>query len=214
MTQRLPYRRLIAGLLAMAVSGSAAAAQLSPGPYLSLFGGYSDTDVTLRTADGERLRFSPAGSLFGAGAGMLAPWGHAAIGLEGNFAIDRSRTSRDVEFTAEEGDSAEPARLTLEGDYSYGVALLLGGFVQQALVYGRAGVQWLRLESDIRPESGEGNVRGSDTFNGFRAGIGTAIPVINDRLSLRLDYSRTFYREKNDVEPEQDLFTIGIALVF
>lgn len=207
---RLPGR-LAAAILIGGVAGSAAAADLMPGPYLKTYAAYSESDITFRTDDGASRDFAPDGGAFGAALGYLAPLGQGAFGVELFYGADDARSSDPLVAGQSEASSA---RRIFQGDHSFGASARLGGFVaRKILVYAIGGWQWYRLENTVIDAEGGRTTRGR-TYNGPRAGVGAALPLFSHRLSLRLEATRSFLDDREGVDPEQDLYSLGLAWSF
>ena len=190
------------------------AADLSPGPYIKGFAGYSDLEVEVDDGEGGVSRFDADGSAFGGALGYLAPWGRGAVGIELNAYADDANSRADVLLRDPETGNSSEGSLELQGDYGYGVKLLLGGFVaRKVLVYGFGGWQWYRAEATVGRSDGS-FTRDSEQFEGARGGVGAAIPLIGQAWSVQVEYSRSFYDEESFSEPTQDLFTVGLAYTY
>lgn len=202
--------RLTAALLIGGMAGGAAAAELAPGPYLKPYVAYVDADVRLDGGNGSR-DFGPDGEAFGLGLGYLAPLGQGAFGVELHYGADDARAEGPLTPGQSEDSSA---RRVFQGDHSYGVSVMLGGFVaRKVLFYAIGGWEWYRLENTSVDDAGNRSTSAS-TYDGPVAGLGAAIPLYGHRLSLRLDAKRAFLDESGDVDPERDLFSVGLAWVF
>lgn len=205
---------VVAGLVLSSIASAAYAADLSPGPYVKAFAGYSDIEVDVDDGEGGSSRFGADGSAFGGALGYLAPWGAGAVGIELNVGADDASSEADVVLRNPETGASEEGTLKLQGDYGYGVKLLLGGFVaRKVLVYGFGGWQWFRAEATVERSDGSFS-RDSEQFEGARGGVGAAIPLIGQAWSMRVEYSRTFYDEEAFSEPTQDLFSVGLAYTY
>lgn len=205
--------RVAFALAICSVAGAASAANLSPGPYIKAFGGYSDIELDVESTQGASSVDADGGT-YGTALGYLAPWGRLAVGMEFNIAADDAHSRTDVLLRNPGSDSTEAGQLEIQGDYSYGAKLMLGGFIaRKVLVYGFGGWHWFRGEAEVTRADGS-FTRESERFEGPRGGVGMAIPVYADALSVRVEISRTFYDEEADFEPEQDLYTVGFAYTF
>lgn len=203
--------RLAAAILIGGVVGSAAAADLMPGPYLKTYAGYSEGDVSLRAGDGASRDFAPDGGAFGAALGYLAPLGQGAFGVELFYGADDARSSDPLVPGQSDGSSA---RRIFQGDESFGATARIGGFVaRRALVYAIGGWEWYRLENTAIDGAGERTTTAT-TYNGPSVGVGAAVPLFSNQLSLRLEATRSFLEERGDVDPEHDLYSIGLAWSF
>lgn len=203
--------RLAAAFLIGGAAGSATAADLMPGPYLKTFAAYSESDVTLRTDDGNQRDFSPDGGAFGAALGYLAPLGPGAFGVELYYGADDARSS-DPLIAGQSPDS--DARRVFQGDQSFGASVRVGGFVaRKVLVYAIGGWEWYRLENSQLDGQGD-RTTVSRTHNGPSVGAGAAVPLFSNRLSLRIEATRSFLEDRDGVDPERDLYSLGLAWTF
>lgn len=207
---RLPGRLAVAILIG-GMAGSASAADLMPGPYLKTYAGFAESDITFRTDDGARRDFDADGSAFGAAFGYLAPLGQGAFGVEAFYGADDARGSGPL--TAGQPQGSQASRV-FQGDQVYGASARIGGFVaSKILVYAIAGWEWYRLENTVIDGDGERTTT-ADTYNGPAFGAGAAVPLFSNRLSLRLEATRSFPEDRVGVDPEHDLYSIGLAWSF
>lgn len=203
--------RLAAAILIGGAVGSAAAANLVPGAYLKAYAGYSEGDVTLRQGDGASRNFAPDGAAFGAALGYLAPLGQGAFGVEVFYGADDARSSDPLSPGQSDASSA---RRIFQGDETFGVSTRIGGFVaRKMLVYAIGGWEWYRLENTAINGAGQRSTVAT-TYNGPSVGAGAAVPLFSNRLSLRLEATRSFLEDRGDVDPEHDLYSIGLAWSF
>lgn len=203
--------QLAVAILIGGVTGSAAAADLMPGPYLKTYVAYSESDVTFRTDDGASRDFAPDGSAFGAALGYLAPLGQGAFGVEFFYGADDARSSDPL--IAGQSSNAS-ARRIFQGDQNFGATARIGGFVsRKILVYAIGGWEWYRLENTVVDANGDRTTVGT-TYNGPSVGAGAALPLFSHRLSLRLEATRSFLEDREGVDPEHDLYSVGLAWSF
>ncbi len=202
---------VVAGAVLSSLASAVQAADLSPGPYIKGFAGYSDIEVDVDDGQGGASRFDADGSAFGGALGYLAPWGAGAVGVELNAYADDANSRADVLLRDPESGESTQGSLALQGDYGYGIKLLLGGFIaRKVLVYGFGGWQWYRTEATVERPDGS-FTRDSEQFEGGRGGIGAAVPLYGQAWSMQVEYSRSFYGKESFSEPTQDLFTVGVA---
>lgn len=160
-----------------------------------------------------------AGGLF---AGVKFEIGeNAFIGLEANVGTGNAETSekwRDADLYEEEYKS--------EAKTSYGIAALAGlKITPSTSLYGRLGYQRTKYEHSLRafiPGDGEYSLSESDTYGGFRVGIGMET-ALTEHLAVRVDWSQTHYSSKSirlteqdvvDFEPVETLFQVGVSYNF
>lgn len=206
-------RSALFAAVAVAVAPAFAAQEpvLVPGPYASVSAGVSDFSIDgIDIMGAESLDLS--GSNIGAAFGYLVPWGSGAFGVEGHYAEEDADTRRDVTVMDPESGMSSDAVLSIEAERSYGASVLAGGFVRRVLVYGRAGYNWVRLRSSLQGDAVSES--GSELIDGFSAGAGVAIPLYRERLSLRLDYQRSFYRDSDVADVDHDRFAVSLTAVF
>jgi len=205
---------VVAGLLLSSVVPVAQAADLSPGTYVKAFAGYSDFQVDVDDGQGGSSRFDVDGGTFGGALGYLAPWGPGAVGIEFNATAEDASSRANVLLRDPDSGSSEQGTLEIQGDYGYGLKVLVGGFLsRKVLVYGFGGWQWFRAEATVE-RSDDSFTRDSEQFEGARGGVGAAIPVIGQAWSVRVEFSRTFYDEEGFSEPTQNLYSIGLTYTY
>lgn len=224
--------------------GASSAAVASPQFYLGAQAGYQDTslevsidwsDVAFPEYGGSSSEdYSVSGIAGGVFAGVKFNLGERffispEINL-GTSNADGGITSRDYgpDYSYSESFEAEAGR-------SYGIGVLLGSEVTaNTSVYGRLGYQRTKYELTYKesyvnnafPEfSYSESTSDSDTFSGFRYGVGVETAV-SERLALRLDWSQTRYSSKRyDVgdewtnvtqsfKPTESLFQAGVVFTF
>lgn len=164
-----------------------------------------------------------AGGLF---AGVKFEIGeNAFIGLEANVGTGNAETSDE---TSEKWRDADPYEVEYksEAKTSYGIAALAGlKITPSTSLYGRLGYQRTKYEHSLRafiPGDGEYSLSESDTYGGFRVGIGMET-ALTEHLAVRVDWSQTHYSSKSirlteqdvvDFEPVETLFQVGVSYNF
>lgn len=160
-----------------------------------------------------------AGGLF---AGVKFEIGeNAFIGLEANVGTGNAETSEKER----EADLYE-VEYKSEAKTSYGIAALAGlKITPSTSLYGRLGYQRTKYEHSLRafiPGDGEYSLSESDTYGGFRVGIGMET-ALTEHLAVRVDWSQTHYSSKSirlteqdvvDFEPVETLFQVGVSYNF
>lgn len=160
-----------------------------------------------------------AGGLF---AGVKFEIGeNAFIGLEANVGTGNAETSeKEREAYLYEVEYKSEAKT------SYGIAALAGlKITPSTSLYGRLGYQRTKYEHSLRafiPGGGEYSLSESDTYGGFRVGIGMET-ALTEHLAVRVDWSQTHYSSKSirlteqdvvDFEPVETLFQVGVSYNF
>lgn len=193
-----------------AASGNAAAA-----PYIGAQLGHEDFKIDFTDKE------PGFGDLKSEGLGASGYSGGVYGGLrfggdDGFFAVELNYSSSNAEYK----DSFEGSETTIEAGTGYGLGFLVGTTLDKAKLYARLGGQ--RTDFDIKDGIGTDSIEDEMPW-GFRFGVGAELPL-DDVLSLRADWSRTFYDEiisenpftgrEFTYEPEQTLFQIGITATF
>lgn len=164
-----------------------------------------------------------AGGLF---AGVKFEIGeNAFIGLEANVGTGNAETSDETSEKWRDADIYEEEYKS-EAKTSYGIAALAGlKITPSTSLYGRLGYQRTKYEHSLRafiPGDGEYSLSESDTYGGFRVGIGMET-ALTEHLAVRVDWSQTHYSSKSirlteqdvvDFEPVETLFQVGVSYNF
>jgi len=160
-----------------------------------------------------------AGGLF---AGVKFEIGeNAFIGLEANVGTGNAENSQKWRDTDLDGGEYK-----FEAKTSYGIAALAGlKITPSTSLYGRLGYQRTKYEHSLRvftPDDGPYSFSESDTYGGFRVGIGMET-ALTEHLAVRVDWSQTHYSSKSirlteqdvvDFEPVETLFQVGVSYNF
>ncbi|MGX1201100.1 outer membrane protein [Marinobacter sp. MBR-105] len=121
----------------------------------------------------------------------------------------------NAEYMAESNIS----KRTVESDLGYGGAILFGHELSQVNssveIYGLVGYQYLDIE--VLDQNAGGAKRSEETLAGPSVGVGLQAGLA-DNLSIRFQYSRTFFDEETfdgvdqdfDLEPAANRFAIGL----
>lgn len=167
------------------------------GAYFGAYGGYgwTDLDSSVGTADVN-------GGDYGLFAGMkLDQWLQNNIGINGALEV----------FYGWSGADDTVAGIDVEKDHEWGINF-------------RPGLSFLSMNGAINPygiigyrrtnfEASAGAIAGDEDYNGLDLGIGTEVMSWNN-VGLRLDYTHTFYEEKNGIDPDEDNLRVGLAYHF
>lgn len=166
------------------------------------------TELSAETYKQESLSTSGVGGTLYFGYEHALPGGY--VGFEANIAESAAEYK--------ERYNGEAASLTRE--LSYGVAALLGTNLNQSTsLYGILGYQVTNFELSGKVD-GIGKQTTDEGFGGVRAGVGVKSDI-TDMLSLRLQWSRTFYGEETmeldelnsgdlDFDIRENVFSLGI----
>lgn len=210
---------------AASILGVSSNAFANPQFYAGLQAGYQSSSLELTDksddysyqVDGYAID-GIAGGLF---AGVKFEIGeNAFIGLEANVGTGNAETSEKEREADGEGEYKSEAKT------SYGIAALAGlKITPSTSLYGRLGYQRTKYEHSLRafiPGDGEYSLSESDTYGGFRVGIGMET-ALTEHLAVRVDWSQTHYSSKSirlteqdvvDFEPVETLFQVGVSYNF
>ena len=117
-------------------------------------------------------------------------------------------------------DKFEDFSFKSEQKAGYGIAALLGSRLGDNLIYGRLGYQMTAYEVTLSEPGFSESWK--ETHGGIRLGLGAELPL-NDRVMLRLDWSRTWHSEETYLsepgfsiafEPEESLFQAALVLQY
>lgn len=196
----------VGSALALGSTGAAANGGLYAGVSLD----WVDAAAELSTAasNQESLSTTGVGGTLYFGYEHALPGGY--VGIEGN--VGQSAAEYKEKF------GADASSLTRE--LSYGVAAILGTNINQSTsLYGTLGYQLTNFELSSKID-GVGKATTDEDFGGLRAGVGLKSDI-TDMLSLRLQWTRTFYDKETlkfdrlggdglDFDIEESVFSLGI----
>lgn len=232
------YRAAAAGLLAVAVSQPASAADLwgpryegsikdAPPAYAFTWTGIyvgahaglmtGNTQGTPDLGDPVADRFFSTdydmnGGLFGGHIGYNYQVGSAVLGIEGSFSGSTA-----------EGDGQSGIFLTSqrELDWLATVTGRIGYAMGRSLVYAKGGVAWGELQTDVS-FGGINILSGSETHVGWTAGLGVE-HALTDHVTVRLEYAHIDFGSEDhtlapglntEVEAEFDTLSLGVSYKF
>jgi len=158
------------------------------GAYVGVLGGYGTTDLDGTTAE-------PDGWDYGVFAGYkLDRFLQDNIGING--AIEGYYAWSNADDTVN--------GVNVEKDHDWGVNFRPGFSISETInPYGIIGYRRANFKT-----------AGSDEdYDGFELGIGTELVAWGD-YGMRLDYSHTWYEEKNGIDPSEDDIRVGVAYHF
>jgi opacity protein-like surface antigen len=170
--------------------------------YLGGYGGYGWTDAETDIAGVDD--FDVNGADYGVFVGyeldrLLDP----SWGISGALEIYYGWSNAD--------DDDDVAAASIEKDHEWGINFRPGlSFLSYGSVinpYGIIGYRNTKFEVDSAAGSGD------DDYDGLDLGIGTEL-VTWDRVGLRLDYTHTFYEDKNGIDPDEDDIRVGLSYHF
>ncbi len=160
------------------------------GAYLGVYGGYGWTDAD--TAAG-------GFDMDGADYGIFAGYKFDQL-LDNSMGINAAIEA----FYGWSGQDDDVAGVSVEKDHEWGINFRPGISISETInPYAILGYRNTNFEA-----------AGSDEdYSGFDLGIGTEL-VAWGNVGLRLDYTHTFYEEKNGLDPDEDNIRVGLAYHF
>lgn len=195
-------------LLPVLFAASPALAQSSPmtGLYVGVQGGYSWTDVDTGAAG---VDFDLDGGEYGVFVGyqidelLNQTVGRLGIGLNGALEVYYTESNADDEF----------AGVDLEKDHDWGVTFRPGfTFLDPYSPFGAKPYGIIGYRNTEFKGSGFG-LSDDEDFDGFELGLGAEV-MAYEQIGVRLDYSHTWYEEKDGIEPDEDNIRVGVAYHF
>lgn len=178
-------------------SNSNAGASPLTGAYLGAYGGYGWSDLDTSVGDA-----NVDGGDYGIFAGFkIDQWLQSNMGMTGAIEV----------FYGWSGADDNVAGIDVEKDHEWGINF-------------RPGLSFLSMSGAINPygiigyrrtnyEASAGAISGDEDYNGMDLGIGTEI-VTWDNIGMRVDYTHTFYGDKNGIDPDEDNIRVGLAYHF
>ena len=174
-------------------------------PYLGVYGGYGWTD-----GDGQGALSGADIYLDGAEYGLFAGMrvdtlldqtvNRIGLGLTGAVEVNYGWSDQDDTI----------AGVIIEKNHEYGISFRPGLALIDRInpldftTYGILGYKRAEFEVDGL---------GEDDYDGFELGIGSEL-VAYDNVGVRLDYSHTWYEEKNSIDPSEDAVKLGLSFQF
>jgi len=158
------------------------------GVYLGVLGGYSWADLDGTSAE-------PDGWDYGVFAGYkLDRFLQDNIGING--AIEGYYAWSNADDTV--------SGTNYEKDHDWGVNFRPGFSISETInPYGIIGYRRANFKT----------IGSNDNYDGFELGIGTELVAWGD-YGMRLDYSHTWYEEKNGIDPSENDIRVGVAYHF
>ena len=203
-----------AALLALTVSNTANADEYSmnndrlTGPYVGVYGGYGWTDAD---ASGAVSAFD--GDINGADYGIFT-------GMKVDTLLDQTVNRLGLSLTGaveiQYGWSSQDDTINgvnFEKENEFGISFRPGlAFVDQInpLDFNTYGIfGYKRAEYEVAVAG----VSGDEDYDGFELGLGTEL-VAYDNMGVRLEYSHTWYEEKDGFDPSEDSLRLGLSYQF
>lgn len=177
--------------------------EYDPGFYIGGYGGYEWSDVDIDNASAD-VSGGDYGLFIGAELeAIMNGWMGLTGAIEGFYGWSEADDTVNTAGT----------RVNVEKNHEWGVNIRPGlTFINKYAPldmkpYGILGYRRANFETSSAGSSSDKN------YNGFELGVGSEL-VAYDNFGIRLDYSHVFYKEKNNIDPDEDDLRLGMAYHF